>query len=194
LALALQSPEKPGVGMRTINTLARHRAALLEARRLTALVLANNPSFAALLALDADKTGEQTAARAALESDLASDPVYGAWLQLGKSLGGHPEPELSCFIKDVALIVSEASQQQSLSEAQTTTPLALIKPNSACSPVLVQEGDHGLPHYGASFLDAVNQHADEATVSIVYRDCNVHAVSSVILASAKTGQLAFSKP
>ncbi len=72
--------------MPTIDSLARHVAALREAQRLTALVLANNPAFAALQTVDTSAEGTQTNRRSELESDLKCDPIYVAWHHLGQSL------------------------------------------------------------------------------------------------------------
>lgn len=66
-----------------IDTLARHIAALSEARRLVAMILTNNPAFKALLQA---KAGQQIDVVAHLERVLATDKVYLAYCQLGEAL------------------------------------------------------------------------------------------------------------
>ena len=63
-----------------IDTLARHVAALSEARRLTGMILANNPAFVALQRLE---TGHD---RSSLEAELAGDRVYVAYRNLSAEL------------------------------------------------------------------------------------------------------------
>ena len=66
--------------MPMIDTLARHVAALSEARRLTGMILANNPAFVALQRLE---TGHDCSS---LEAELASDRVYVAYQNLSAEL------------------------------------------------------------------------------------------------------------
>lgn len=65
-----------------IDTWARHVAALREARRLTAMILANNPAFAALHGRGA--SDDRTVAE--LQSALGGDRIYEAYGHLSAAL------------------------------------------------------------------------------------------------------------
>lgn len=66
-----------------IDTLARHLAALGEARRLVAMVLANNKAFTDLQLI---KAGCDIEAEARAEAAIETDPVYLAYRQLGQAI------------------------------------------------------------------------------------------------------------
>jgi hypothetical protein len=66
-----------------IDSLARHIAALLEARRLVAMVLANNPAFGAHELAVANGLDDEARRLAGL---LSADSVYLAYEQLGSAL------------------------------------------------------------------------------------------------------------
>lgn len=75
-----------------IDTLARHMAALSEARRLTAMVLANNGAFTARQRAIANSDAAQIEA---LEAALTADHIYQAYRHLEAALAeiqppGHP--------------------------------------------------------------------------------------------------------
>lgn len=78
--------------MPLIDTPARHAAALKEARRLIALVLANNGAYRALQSCHPDR---DRARMAQLAGELAADQIYRAFTALGEALAAMEPPPVA---------------------------------------------------------------------------------------------------
>ena len=69
-----------------IDTLARHFAAVAEARRLLAMVLANNPAFVKLAGRDAIRHDPCSAGKQPMERALEDDPYFKAYCHLSYAM------------------------------------------------------------------------------------------------------------
>ena len=154
--------------MRTIDTWARHRAALLEARRLTAMVLANHPAFVALSQSGADDVGVRTA----LETELADDPVYLAWLQLEVSITAVPSANKRLALA-VALIPGDAAVTHEGAESPDVTDpddsIVAMPTSGASMETIAPDRPCDV---GPNATCAFNGHPNEASVAIVRRECD----------------------
>jgi len=166
-----------------IDTLARHIAALREARRLTGMVLANNGSFVALQAAQA--AGDE-AKIAEIEASLATDMVYLAFRLLEGAIAeitppADPVPASTCLLDRISVIAAQVPEPPSGPDRAMivqAAPLALVAPADTLNDAPISLGDR-LQH--VLELTAIAgepttppgtvyraQH-DEARVSIVYR-------------------------
>jgi len=166
-----------------IDTLARHIAALREARRLTGMVLANNGSF---VALQAAQAAGDTAQIAAIEATLATDMVYLAYRLLEGAIAeitppAQPVPAGTGLRDQISVIaghVPEPPSEPVQAMVAHAVPVALVAPESNPLEAPISLGDR-LNH--VLELTAIadeptmppstvyRAQSDEARVSIVYR-------------------------
>lgn len=113
-----------------IDTLARHVAAVSEARRLLAMVLANNPAFAALAQLDAKRhepSADPNASREPFEKALADDPYFKAYCHLTYAVD---------LLRPGCGVTSPASPALPISQQITALPASPHSPQvEPCAPI-----------------------------------------------------------
>lgn len=153
-----------------IDTWARHLAALREARRLTAMILANNPAFAALDGGVQRSGGAAAGDRTALESALENDSVYHAYGHLSAALAllepAHASPTGMTLADAVTLLPA---------------PAFGLNPSAGIPGAVALFAGHETS--GGPERDASQRSFDEARVSIICGERGAGSPSSPLLTS-----------
>lgn len=166
--------------MLVINTLARHIAALREAHRLTGLVLANNPAFAAL---QVARPAQDAVEVSRLEAVLQADHVYLAYRDLEAAIAEIQPPhapdagsDSRSLPQQVSLIAPDTQPENREAEVRPAETEAPAKSAAAGDePTLAERLQKALDATAVAespklLLSQAAALRDEAKVSIVFRD------------------------